>query len=85
MFLCRLETFIEVLVDSHGWRPCHVRLHLPQQGYTATRLQVARNREAAIGFTARDHVLSLTEVGSATFPIEASYDEPTAHPSSILT
>ena len=43
-----LKTLIKVLVDGHGWRPGHSRLHLPDQRDASSNLQVARNRKAAI-------------------------------------
>ena len=43
-----LKTLIKVLIDGHGWRPRHSRLHLPDQRDASPDLQVARKRKAAI-------------------------------------
>lgn len=79
-----LETFIKVLVDSHGRSPCHRWLHLPDHWDRSSNLKMATYCKASIGFFLCKNVLSFTEICSMAFLVKASDDKATSHAPGIL-
>ena len=84
MDLGSLETFIEVLIDSHRWRPCHRWLHLPNQRDRSSDLKMATNCKASICFFLSKDVLSFTEICSVALFVETTDYKATTHAPSVL-
>ena len=80
-----LKALIKVLIDGHGWRPCHSRLHLPDQWDASPGLQVARNRKAAICLLLSYNMFRLAEVRRMAFFVQATDHEPPAHSARVFS
>ena len=80
-----LKALIKVLIDGHGWCPCHSRLHLPDQRDTSPGLQVACNRKAAIWLLLGYYMLRLAEVRRMAFFVQSADHEPPAHSARIFS
>ena len=85
VFQSSLIALIEISIDSHWRRPCHRWLHLPDQWYAPTDLQVTCNRKASICLLLCDNMLSLTKVCCMALAIKSSHYESSSHPACIFS
>lgn len=77
-----LETEHMLRVDFDCWWPLHSRLHLPNQRYRSTCLNMCCKLSDTI-FLNNYNMLSLCEVGSRAFAVETSCDKPSTWSSAV--